>query len=122
MKHGECVLHKVFISYFFLGSQRMPNFALFRGLEDAEISPKHDYSQVISNILSRAKFHILSHPFPSSQFFSKFSCPTLFIPRIFLFLSHYFRAWAAHSGLVRITKVLARSSSNFFSSSSYFSA
>ena len=41
MKHGECVLHKVFISYLVLGSQRMPNFALFRGLEDAEISQKH---------------------------------------------------------------------------------
>ncbi len=41
MKHGECVLHKVLNSYFFLGSQRMPNFALFRGLEDAQISQKH---------------------------------------------------------------------------------
>ena len=41
MQHGKCVLHKVLNSYFFLGSQRMPNFALFRGLEDAEISQKH---------------------------------------------------------------------------------
>ena len=41
MKHGECVLHKVLISYFFLGSQRMPNFAFFKGSEDAEISQKH---------------------------------------------------------------------------------
>jgi len=43
------VLHKVFNSHFFLGSQRMPNFALFTGLENAEISQKHlesicDYS------------------------------------------------------------------------------
>ena len=44
MKHGECVLHKVLNSYFFLGSQRMPNFALFRGLEDAEISQKHYFA------------------------------------------------------------------------------
>ena len=36
------MLHKVLNSYFFLGSQRMPNFALFRGLEDAEISQKQD--------------------------------------------------------------------------------
>ena len=41
MKHGECVLHKVLISYFFLGSQTMPKFALLMGLEDAEISQKH---------------------------------------------------------------------------------
>ena len=41
MKHGECVLHKVLISYFFLGSQTMPKFALLTGLEDAEISQKH---------------------------------------------------------------------------------
>lgn len=41
MQHGKCVLHKVLNSYFFLGSQRMPNFALFRGLEDAESSQKH---------------------------------------------------------------------------------
>ena len=41
MKHGECVLHKVMISYFFLGSQTMPKFALLTGLEDAEISQKH---------------------------------------------------------------------------------
>ena len=34
MKHGECVLHKVFNSYHFLASQRMPNFALLMGLED----------------------------------------------------------------------------------------
>ena len=45
MQHGKCVLHKVLNSYFFLGSQRMPNFALFRGLEDAEISQKHHMSQ-----------------------------------------------------------------------------
>ena len=37
----KCVLHKVLNSYFFLGSQRMPNFALLTGLEDAEISQKH---------------------------------------------------------------------------------
>ena len=43
MKHGECVLHKVLISYFFLGSQTMPKFALLTGLEDAEISQKHWY-------------------------------------------------------------------------------
>ena len=36
----KCVLHKVLNSYFFLGSQRMPNFALLTGLEDAEISQK----------------------------------------------------------------------------------
>ena len=42
MKHGECVLHKVLISYFFLGSQTMPKFALLTGLEDAEFSQKHD--------------------------------------------------------------------------------
>ena len=41
MKHGECVLHKVLISYFFLGSQTMPKFALLTDLEDAEISQKH---------------------------------------------------------------------------------
>ena len=41
MKHGECVLHKVLISYFFLGSQTMPKFALLTGLQDAEISQKH---------------------------------------------------------------------------------
>ena len=35
VKHGECALHKVFISYFLLGSQRMPNFALFTSLENA---------------------------------------------------------------------------------------
>ena len=35
------MLHKVLNSYFFLGSQRMPNFALLTGLEDAEISQKH---------------------------------------------------------------------------------
>ena len=44
MKHGECVLHKVLISYFFLGSQTMPKFALLTGLEDAEISQKHKFS------------------------------------------------------------------------------
>ena len=43
VQHGKCVLHKVLISYFFLGSQRMPNFALFTGLEDAESSQKHWY-------------------------------------------------------------------------------
>ena len=41
MQHGKCVLHKVLNSYFFLGSQRMPNFALLTGLDDAEISQKH---------------------------------------------------------------------------------
>ena len=41
MKHGECVLHKVLISYFFFGSQTMPKFALLTGLEDAEFSQKH---------------------------------------------------------------------------------
>ena len=43
MKHGECVLHKVLISYFFLGSQTMPKFALLTDLEDAEISQKQLY-------------------------------------------------------------------------------
>ena len=50
MKHGECVLHKVLISYFFLGSQTMPKFALLTGLEDAEVSPKqrdHSHSRLI---------------------------------------------------------------------------
>ena len=41
MKHGECVLHKVLITYFFLGSQTMPKFAFFKGSDDAEISQKH---------------------------------------------------------------------------------
>ena len=53
MKHGECVLHKVLNSYFFLGSQRMPNFALFRGLEDAEISQKHFlYSHSLQDLMT----------------------------------------------------------------------
>ena len=41
MKHGECVLHKVFISYLVLGFLRISFLALFRGLEDAESSQKH---------------------------------------------------------------------------------
>ena len=32
MKHGECVLHKVFISYLVLGFLRISFIALFRGL------------------------------------------------------------------------------------------
>ena len=36
-----CELHKVLISYFFLGSQTMPKFALWVGLQDAEFSQKH---------------------------------------------------------------------------------
>ena len=40
MQHGKCVLHKVLNSYFFLGSQTMPKFALLTGLEDAEFSQK----------------------------------------------------------------------------------
>ena len=42
MKHGECVLHKVFISYLVLGFLRISFIALFRGLEDAEISQKQE--------------------------------------------------------------------------------
>ena len=38
------MLHKVLNSYFFLGSQRMPKFALLTGLKDAEISQKHKLS------------------------------------------------------------------------------
>ena len=34
MKHGECVLHKVFISYLVLGFLRISFLALFRGRED----------------------------------------------------------------------------------------
>ena len=34
MKHGECVLHKVFISYPVLGFLRISFLALFRGLQD----------------------------------------------------------------------------------------
>ena len=34
MKHGECVLHKVFISYLVLGFLRISFIALFRGRED----------------------------------------------------------------------------------------
>ena len=34
------MLHKVLNSYFFLGSQTMPKFALLTGLEDAEFSQK----------------------------------------------------------------------------------
>ena len=36
------MLHKVLNSYFFLGSQTMPKFALLTGLEDAEISQKQE--------------------------------------------------------------------------------
>ena len=53
MKHGECVLHKVLISYFFLGSQTMPKFALFRVLEDAEISQKQlIYSHSLQDLMT----------------------------------------------------------------------
>ena len=34
MKHGECVLHKVFISYLVLGFLRISFIALFRRLQD----------------------------------------------------------------------------------------
>ena len=35
------MLHKVVFSYLFLGFLRMSRFALFTGLQDAEISQKH---------------------------------------------------------------------------------
>ena len=41
MWHGKCVPHKALYSHFFLGFQRMPNFAFFKGSDDAEISQKH---------------------------------------------------------------------------------
>ena len=47
------MLHKVLNSYFFLGSQRMPNFALFRGLEDAEISQKQEKNIYFAEELER---------------------------------------------------------------------
>ena len=40
MKHGERVLHKVLNSYLILGFLRLPDLALFRGLEDAADSQK----------------------------------------------------------------------------------
>ena len=43
MWHGKCVPHKALYSHFFLGFQRMPNFAFFKGSDDAEISQKQAY-------------------------------------------------------------------------------
>ena len=68
MQHGKCVLHKVLNSYFFLGSQRMPNFALFRGLEDAEISQKQKLSQ---GKLSHSQKGNFPHS-PTTSFLSPF--------------------------------------------------
>ena len=57
MKHGECVLHKVLISYFFLGSQTMPKFALLTGLEDAEFSQKQNsYSHSLTRSFPQLLF------------------------------------------------------------------
>ena len=82
MQHGKCVLHKVLNSYFFLGSQRMPNFALFRGLEDAEISQKHLMSQGKSSHSQKGNF---PHS-PTTSFLSLFSpLPVL----LFLLISSF---------------------------------
>ena len=82
MQHGKCVLHKVLNSYFFLGSQRMPNCAFFTGLEDAEISQKHLCPRVtslilkraISNILPQLPFYLFLSPLPVLLFLLIFSC------------------------------------------------
>ena len=83
MQHGKCVLHKVLNSYFFLGSQRMPNFALLTGLEDAEISQKQFLSQGKSNYSPKGKIPRSPPFFHFPSFFASlpvpfsFSCPSV---------------------------------------------
>ena len=61
MWHGKCVTHKALYSHFFLGFQRMPNFAFFKGSDDAEVSRKQIRSFPLkpSPLVSRKKTHFL---------------------------------------------------------------
>ena len=64
VQNGRC---KVLNSYLLLGFQRMPNFAFFKGLDDAEISQKQFCHRVKQNILKGAKFSIVfPTTFPSN--------------------------------------------------------
>ena len=56
VQNGRC---KVLNSYLLLGFQRMPNFAFFKGSDDAEISQKQGHPDLLNGLTSQQQFDII---------------------------------------------------------------